>query len=270
MNAKKEWLTTGAFAKLCGVSKHTLFHYDAMGLFSPQRVDEKGYRYYHVLQYDTFRTIAQLQTTEMTLQEVKAYLACRSPEKLHTTLLEREAVLEKKINALKAVQAAVRSTRLQMAEAVTIGGDIVCREEAEMPLCLTDPLMTRDDAEMTEAFSELAKAFDNGAFQQPSGMVTPVSAVRHGVATAPVRFFIVPAPATEVKTNSYKPSGTYLTAYHIGDYSDLEVTRRRLIDYADAHGYTLDAYFYEERIVGDWAVTEAAQYVLKVSVKIGG
>ena len=30
------YLTTGEFAKLAGVSKHTLFHYDKIGLLSPE------------------------------------------------------------------------------------------------------------------------------------------------------------------------------------------------------------------------------------------
>ena len=38
--------TTGEFARLCGVSKHTLFHYDEMGVFSPSGRGENGYRYY--------------------------------------------------------------------------------------------------------------------------------------------------------------------------------------------------------------------------------
>ncbi len=40
------YLTTGEFARLAGVTKHTLFHYDNIGLFQPEFTDENGYRYY--------------------------------------------------------------------------------------------------------------------------------------------------------------------------------------------------------------------------------
>ena len=40
------YMTTGEFAALMGVSKHTLFHYDDIGLFSPEYVAENGYRMY--------------------------------------------------------------------------------------------------------------------------------------------------------------------------------------------------------------------------------
>ena len=35
MSQKKMGFTTGEFARLCGVKRHTLFHYDEIGIFSP-------------------------------------------------------------------------------------------------------------------------------------------------------------------------------------------------------------------------------------------
>lgn len=77
---RKEYLTTGQFAKLCSVSKHTLFHYNDVEVFIPRYIDENGYRYYHVLQYDTFCTITQLRTIGMSLTEIRKYLKQRSPK----------------------------------------------------------------------------------------------------------------------------------------------------------------------------------------------
>lgn len=43
---KKMYFSTGEFAKLAGVSKHTLFYYDEIGLLSPEiKNKENGYRY---------------------------------------------------------------------------------------------------------------------------------------------------------------------------------------------------------------------------------
>ncbi|MCY8196596.1 MerR family DNA-binding transcriptional regulator, partial [Bacillus spizizenii] len=39
----KKYFTTGEFAKLCHVKKQTLFHYDDIGLFSPEIKNENGY-----------------------------------------------------------------------------------------------------------------------------------------------------------------------------------------------------------------------------------
>ncbi|BAB07765.1 MerR family transcriptional regulator [Halalkalibacterium halodurans] len=85
-------LTTGQFAKLMGVSKDTLFHYDKIGIFSPEITADNGYRYYSVYQSDVFYVITTLKELDMPLKEIKTYLEKRSPEEL-VLLLEKEADL---------------------------------------------------------------------------------------------------------------------------------------------------------------------------------
>ena len=50
---RHEYMTTGGFASAMGVSKDTLFHYDDIGLFCPEKVSENGYRYYSIYQMET-------------------------------------------------------------------------------------------------------------------------------------------------------------------------------------------------------------------------
>ena len=35
---RKDYLTTGELAQLMGITKHTLFHYDDIGLFQPEYI----------------------------------------------------------------------------------------------------------------------------------------------------------------------------------------------------------------------------------------
>lgn len=45
-------MTTGELAKLMGITKETLFHYDEIGLFRRHVVMKNGYRYYEVSQME--------------------------------------------------------------------------------------------------------------------------------------------------------------------------------------------------------------------------
>lgn len=54
MKLKLKHLTTGEFAKICNVKKHTLFHYDDIGLLKPDYYDENGYRFYSYSQLNLF------------------------------------------------------------------------------------------------------------------------------------------------------------------------------------------------------------------------
>ena len=75
------YFTTGEFAKILGVKKHTLFHYDEIGLFSPAVKEDNGYRYYFVWQMDAFEVIRALQKLGMPLARIKEYMESRSPER---------------------------------------------------------------------------------------------------------------------------------------------------------------------------------------------
>lgn len=92
--------TTQEFADLCGVSKHTLFHYDALGIFCPAVRGGNGYRYYSPAQLEVFQVIAGLKELDMPLSEIKAYLDRRSPRELVTLLTEKAQELRGKIDAL--------------------------------------------------------------------------------------------------------------------------------------------------------------------------
>ena len=51
------YLTTSQFAKIHGVNKRTLHYYDDIGLFSPNKKGDNGYRYYDISQSIDFEYI---------------------------------------------------------------------------------------------------------------------------------------------------------------------------------------------------------------------
>ena len=54
-------ISTGTFAKLCGVPKKTLLYYDEIGLFQPDHIAENGYRYYSYRQFEVLSVILALR-----------------------------------------------------------------------------------------------------------------------------------------------------------------------------------------------------------------
>ena len=91
------YFTTGEFAEILGVKKHTLFHYDEIGLFSPAVKEENGYRYYFVWQMDAFEVIRALQRLGMPLGEIKAYMQERSPELFLKMMDQQERQIDQEI-----------------------------------------------------------------------------------------------------------------------------------------------------------------------------
>ena len=74
MDRKKGWLTSGAFAALCGTTKETLRHYKDIGLLSPARQGANSYFYYDVEQFYDFYAISIFRQTGTPLEEVRRCL----------------------------------------------------------------------------------------------------------------------------------------------------------------------------------------------------
>ena len=106
----QEYLTVSEFAKLCHLNKKTLHYYDEINLFKPAYINEKGYRYYSIYQYDKMALIITLKDLGMELKEIKEYLQTRSNQELNQLLLQKESLLQEKILQLKKQQSFLKQT----------------------------------------------------------------------------------------------------------------------------------------------------------------
>ncbi|HEX7165853.1 MAG TPA: MerR family transcriptional regulator [Acidimicrobiales bacterium] len=77
--ADDELITIGRFAKLTGLSIHTLRHYDDVGLLTPAEVDSStGYRRYQRSQVQSARLIRALRWVDLPVEEVCAAVSDES------------------------------------------------------------------------------------------------------------------------------------------------------------------------------------------------
>ncbi len=268
MKNKKMHLSTGEFAKLCNVSKHTLFHYNDIGVFVPQYIDENGYRYYHVLQYDTFCTITQLRTIGMPLSEIKSYLSHRSPSKLISLCSEQESLIDIQIRQLRQIKASLCATRKGVERAIASQNKFFIRKELQEHLRLSEILENADDAKMTFAFGNLMSSVRDTMFRPVSGMIHRTCDIKQENYNQQCIFYLR-TPCNKKNCDcTLKPSGDYLVTYHCGGYEDLANTYQEILTYAGNNNLILGEWFYEEMVIGDWAVNNSEDYVIKVSVQI--
>ena len=101
MNKKRMYMTTGELARIMGITKETLFHYDEIGLFRPAVVKTNGYRYYEVRQMELLDTILLLKELGMPLKEIQKLLGNRNPEKMLEVFSERERKIQDEMTKLK-------------------------------------------------------------------------------------------------------------------------------------------------------------------------
>ena len=100
-------MNTGDFAKLCGVEKRTLFHYDELGLLKPISVHENGYRDYDKAQIEQMDMIKLLQASGYPLKEIKEIMSL-SIEKKRERFFSAARMLDQKINSMVSMREYIR------------------------------------------------------------------------------------------------------------------------------------------------------------------
>ncbi len=89
----------GEFSKICQVSVKTLHHYDRIGLFKPEKVDNfTGYRYYSEEQIEKVLLIKRLKRYGFSLEEIRELLAGTNERTFFSKLLKQKQLLELQMN----------------------------------------------------------------------------------------------------------------------------------------------------------------------------
>lgn len=269
----KNYFTTGEFAKLCGVSKNTLFHYDKMGIFTPEIKAENGYRYYSVMQYDVFIVINILKDLDMSLKEIKEYLDNKSPENLVRILREEDKLIDRRINELKRLRKLIRQ-KIEVTESsfnVETGKVIIVKEESA-ELITSRKLNIKSYKDEAIAISKLIGYCSENKVDSFStiGATVDYSDVLNGDYEKYSYFYIYMLDENKNKTISTykKEAGRYLTIYHKGGYKIINESYKKLIDYSKANNLPLEDFFYEELLLDELSVSGYENNILRLSIKI--
>ena len=94
MERKRDWLTSGSFAALCGTTKETLRHYKDIGLLSPAHQGDNSYFYYDVEQFYDFYAISIFRQTGTPLEEIRRCLQGQDTSQTLALLREQRGRLE--------------------------------------------------------------------------------------------------------------------------------------------------------------------------------
>ena len=253
--------TTGQFAKLCGVKKQTLFHYDDIGLFKPARVDAKGYRYYAPEQYQTFLLISCLKEAGMSLAEIGDYLNELNPFERQQTLQLRLAAIDRRISYLQHVRRILASTFASqggvMGTADKNSDEIRLVNRPATKLWATKRLDQMEDQQLIEAVASIVRE------TRPYAVCLASEDVQNSVFDQQQYLLVHPSPtltderAAELGLHPFEqPAGRYGVTVQQSGERPQDVYRRLLVS-MEQFGERPGEFFYEEYPDGAEDVTNA-------------
>lgn len=263
-----QYITTGEFAKLWGIKKQTLFHYDNIGIFQPIIKEDNGYRYYSYQQFEVFGVITALKELGMSLKEIKVYLDDRSPEKLSQLFSEKIEDIDREIEYLKRIKHFMKEKIEITDQAIALNRDAIeCLHLEEEYLTVSPPL---DYVNHHGFFNHLAEFMQEGGLNYLSPIGCMIDE-EHLASEVYGYYSYLYSKADHVKDSSQlflKPKGLYLIAYHQGDYALSFKTYHRLKAFAKVNQLELEGYAYEEFILDEVSVKGYENYLLKIQIKI--
>lgn len=268
MNNEK-LLRAGEFAKICGVGKHVLFHYDEIGLFSPTYVDQNRYRYYSYHQYDTFLIIKNLQKMGMSLAEIKAYLKKRDPQLFLQLLNQKTAAIDEQIKGLLNVKSMMQSMKQSTSDALLNALDqpqLVKLEEVKL-LCSenTENASSKNFANFMQEYIQFIH--DHAIeVQHNVGCMLLIDNIQKN-AYNNFSYLYQVSQSTYHHPFKIRKLGMYLQAFHKGTYSTIYKTYEMMFQFAEEALIKLGKFAYEEYLIADIAVKNEADFVTRIYIE---
>ncbi|KAA0965720.1 MerR family transcriptional regulator [Sporosarcina sp. ANT_H38] len=266
-----KFFTTGEFAKLCKVKKQTLFHYDEIGLLSPEITNDKGYRYYSYHQFDVFSVIQLLKEVDMPLKEIKLFLENKTPVELIELLKNKSKEIDIKISNLKGIQKIIQK-KIELTErALTIDySQITLQEQEEERMFLSGSILDCSDKGFLKSVSTFIEFVKDNQLDigYPIGAMVSKEQVEQGDYEN-YSYLYTRMEQLDPQIACYvKPKGLFVVAYHKGSEEFIHQTFEKMQDFIRTNNLVLTNYTYEEYVLDEISVSGSEDYVTEIMMHV--
>lgn len=108
----KDKYLIGEVAKLFNITRDTLVHYDKIGLLSPKKNNENGYRYYGIDDLNYLTDIILLKRLNLSLTDINRVLRGSSPMDILDLIKEKEIYLQEEMEKMKHLQEKLKAMKV--------------------------------------------------------------------------------------------------------------------------------------------------------------
>lgn len=263
------FFSTGEFARILGIKKHTLFHYDDIGLFSPAVKEENGYRYYYVWQMDNFEVIRALQKLGMPLGEIKAYMQKRSPETFLAMTKQKEEEIDQEIKRLKSMKLFMKQEQSTIAEAMNARLESPELVECQEEYLLVSRVRSAEDKKLAAEISEHVRMREKYYMTMNAvGAICLTEDLEKGDYSKYVALYTRMDQRTSKCKAVKKPEGMYLQVFYKGYDGTLKKPYGLIKRFAAENSLILGDHWYEDLLIDEMVVKGYENYIVRVTAEI--
>lgn len=235
--------STGEFAALCGTTKATLFHYDKMGILSPQRDPQNNYRYYTDKQVSDFDAIASLTEIGTPLSEIRELRENWDMDKYLDLLRRKEREMQEREERLQAMRDFLRFIREETERYAGVTGEELEFRDFPAVRYAVGPggeLAGKQWRSFVQGTKECIRS--NRSHRPASGVSVGSIILQESMEKGCFRpsYFYSSEENADISGGLLeRPAGTYAVFYHVGERSGLGPCVQRTLPKIRALGWRL-------------------------------
>lgn len=265
----KNYISTGELAKVMDITKHTLFHYDEIGLFKPEFIDENGYRMYSMDQMEMLDMILILRDLQLPLKEIKKFIENRNQETVLECFEERQKQIKEEMHKLKALNHWLDLKKRSIKESKDINNTHILIKEYPERYYLSMPI-DEENSNFYKVTNEMISNFirqEKHAFYQVAYIQYTKDILKENYDLYTNVSLLLP---DRPQTHSYKvlPQGKYLIAYHKGHWNTIGKTLKKMMEFQKSHHLICDDFYIEHYIVDNFLVENIDDYITEIAIRI--
>jgi len=269
---KRMYLTTGELAKIMGITKETLFHYDEIGLFQPAVVRPNGYRYYEFRQMQLLDTILLLKELGMPLKEIHELLGNRNPDKMLDVFSERERKIQEEMTKLKNMKRWIANRKNRIQTGLHINTDEVRIQNFSERYYLYSSIEIGNEEDSYRKTNELITKFleTNPGFKSDYEVayIQHIKDIQMGIYDQyDNAIVLLENPPRRLSYQTF-PEGNYVTAYHVGSWRTIGAAYQRLTSYIQEHDIHIEGEYIERYLIDILSIDDPDSYITEITVKV--
>ena len=271
LNQSEKLFTAGQFAKMHGINKRTLMYYDDIGLLSPIKRGNNGYRYYSYMQSQTLEILLSLREIDVSIEEIKQYMNNRSPEAFVNLLTEKTNQIDEKIKKLAELQSMLLDKKTTVQKHLQIAYDTI--EIIECPKAyfylsrFIKDVSANEESEIIMEHS--AECHTHRFYNHTFGAMLPASAILNRDFSGYEYYFTkVNENNRGIKNLHIRPAGRYLRMFHKGNWDTYSCAYQRILSYLEENHLSITGYAYEESVIDEMSISSMDDFVAEILVQV--
>ena len=264
--SKNDLLSIKDFSRLTGIKQSTLRYYDDLGLFTPAKRGENGYRYYSPQQIITINSIHMLHELDMPIRKISDIQSRRTPELMFEVLSDKEESLEAELTNLRHAYNVVHTLKRLIQIGLSSEENVIeVRYYEDLPIVIGPVNDFKGSPYFYDAFlefCEVSKQYRIDLRLPVGGLFADFNVFCKSPAK-PTNFFSVDNNGIDKR-----PSGRYVSAFQRGYYGEPGDLVERMEKYVKDNGIKTVGPVYNIFLLDEICVNDPNNYLLHATVEV--